>query len=66
MGCRVVCKASDSSAFRALSQKAGLGKQKHVRTKILWIQEQVEQGRVGIERVGANQGLVHEAVDGGF
>eukprot|EP00971_Amphidinium_carterae_P201459 3997400-Amphidinium_carterae.1 len=31
---------SDSSAARAFAQCAGLGKQKHVHTRLLWIQEQ--------------------------
>eukprot|EP00971_Amphidinium_carterae_P261947 5195798-Amphidinium_carterae.1 len=43
---------SDSSAARAFAQRAGLGKQKHVHTRLLWIQEQVEQGRLGVLRVG--------------
>eukprot|EP00971_Amphidinium_carterae_P204085 4049783-Amphidinium_carterae.1 len=43
---------SDSSAARAFAQREGLGKQKHVHTRLLWIQEQVEQGRIGIKRVG--------------
>eukprot|EP00971_Amphidinium_carterae_P190238 3775860-Amphidinium_carterae.1 len=43
---------SDSSAARAFAQRAGLGKQKHVHTWLLWIQEQVEQGRISILRIG--------------
>eukprot|EP00971_Amphidinium_carterae_P348723 6490642-Amphidinium_carterae.3 len=29
--------------------------QKHVHTRLLWIQEQVEQGRIGIQRVGTRE-----------
>eukprot|EP00971_Amphidinium_carterae_P170293 3374130-Amphidinium_carterae.1 len=45
----------DSSAAKAFAQRAGLGKQKHVHTRLLWIQEQVElleQGCIGTRRVG--------------
>eukprot|EP00971_Amphidinium_carterae_P263546 5228508-Amphidinium_carterae.1 len=44
---------SGSSAARAFAEREGLCKQKHVQTRLLWIQEQVEQGEIGIQRVGA-------------
>eukprot|EP00971_Amphidinium_carterae_P245581 4877195-Amphidinium_carterae.1 len=43
---------SYSSAARAFAQREGLGKQKHVHARLLWIEEQVEQGRIGIQCVG--------------
>eukprot|EP00971_Amphidinium_carterae_P151898 3010438-Amphidinium_carterae.5 len=43
---------TDTSAARAFAQRAGLGKQTHVHTRLLWIQEQVKQGRIGVLRVG--------------
>eukprot|EP00971_Amphidinium_carterae_P172556 3420470-Amphidinium_carterae.1 len=46
---------SDSSAARAFAQRARLGKQKHVHKRLLRIQEQVEQGRIGIRRVGTRE-----------
>eukprot|EP00971_Amphidinium_carterae_P030672 603680-Amphidinium_carterae.1 len=57
---------SDSSAARASAQRAGLGKQKHVHTRPLWIQEQVEQGRIGVQRVGTRdneaEGVANQTV----
>eukprot|EP00971_Amphidinium_carterae_P163334 3238559-Amphidinium_carterae.1 len=44
---------SDSSAARAFAQKERLGKQTHVHARLRWIQERVEQGRIGILRLGA-------------
>eukprot|EP00971_Amphidinium_carterae_P094897 1877755-Amphidinium_carterae.1 len=59
LGVKIVGKAnmrvgvhSNSSAARVFAQREGLGNQKHVQTRLLWIQEQVEQGRIGIQRMG--------------
>eukprot|EP00971_Amphidinium_carterae_P182986 3631147-Amphidinium_carterae.1 len=45
---RKVCKFRFKGQF---AQRLGLGRQRHVHTRLLWIQEQVAQGRIGIQRV---------------
>ena len=39
---------SDSSAARSFASRRGLGKQRHVQTRYLWIQERVGEGHVKI------------------
>eukprot|EP00971_Amphidinium_carterae_P333640 6468467-Amphidinium_carterae.1 len=43
---------SDSSAARAFAQRMGLGAQKHVSTRYLWIQERARSGDIVIKKVG--------------
>eukprot|EP00971_Amphidinium_carterae_P292147 5799547-Amphidinium_carterae.1 len=43
---------SDSSAARSFAQRLGLGRQKHVDTRFLWVQERASRGEVLIKRVG--------------
>ena len=42
---------SDSSAARSFSSRRGLGKQRHVQTRYLWIQERVAQKHLRIVKV---------------
>eukprot|EP00971_Amphidinium_carterae_P188190 3735417-Amphidinium_carterae.1 len=41
-----------------VDSEEGRGKQKHLRTRLLWIQKQVEQGKIGIRYVGTRENEV--------
>ena len=43
---------SDSNAAKAFASRQGLGKQRHVQTRYLWIQNQVAMGAIKIVKVG--------------
>eukprot|EP00971_Amphidinium_carterae_P266514 5286946-Amphidinium_carterae.1 len=43
---------SDSSSARAFSQRVGLGKQKHVSTRFLWLQEKTRSGEKAVKKIG--------------
>ena len=43
--------ASDSSAARAFAERKGLGRQKHVQTRFLWVQDAVQKRRVQLRTV---------------
>eukprot|EP00971_Amphidinium_carterae_P230990 4583724-Amphidinium_carterae.1 len=49
-GCIVISRERVLRHAIVFAQQAGLGKQKHVHTRWVWIQEQVEQGRIGPDR----------------
>ena len=42
---------TDSSAAIGTASRRGNGKMRHVRVGMLWIQEQVEEGSIGIQKV---------------
>jgi len=45
---------SDSSSARSFTSRRGLGRQRHVMTRFLWIQERVAAGHIRIARVGTD------------
>ena len=46
---------SDASAARSFASRRGLGKQRHVETRWLWLQAEVAQGTVVVKQVGTEQ-----------
>eukprot|EP00971_Amphidinium_carterae_P035028 689667-Amphidinium_carterae.6 len=46
---------SDSSAARAFAERQGLGRQKHVHTKFLWLQQKTRSGEIEVCRVPTAQ-----------
>ena len=42
---------SDSSSAKAFASRRGLGKQRHVQTRFLWIQERVACGHLAIRKI---------------
>ena len=42
---------SDSNAARAFASRKGLGKQRHVQTRFLWLQDQVAMRFLHLERI---------------
>ena len=46
--------ATDSSAAKGIATRKGVGKVKHLETRTLWVQDQVERGRVRIQKVHGN------------
>ena len=46
---------SDSSAARAFASRRGLGRQRHVRTRYLWLQERVAVSHLTIQKVKTTQ-----------
>ena len=42
---------SESSAARAFASRRGLGRQRHVQTRYLWLQERVAAGHLSIQKV---------------
>ena len=42
---------SDSNAAKAFAGRQGLGKQRHVQTRYLWIQHQVATGAIKINKI---------------
>ena len=45
---------SDSNAAKAFASRQGLGKQRHVQTRYLWIQNQVATGAIKIQKIKTN------------
>ena len=43
---------SDSSAAKSFASRKGLGKQRHVQTRFLWLQQVVGDERVVIRKIG--------------
>ena len=43
---------SDSSSAKAFASRIGLGKQRHVMTRFLWLQQAVAQSRVVVRKIG--------------
>ena len=43
---------SDSSAARAIVARRGCGRLKHLAVKELWLQDQLREGRLTVQRVG--------------
>ena len=43
---------TDSSAAKGFASRRGLGKQRHVSTRYLWLQSKVSSGDLKIEKVG--------------
>ena len=48
---------SDSNAAKAFASRQGLGKQRHVQTRYLWIQHQVAVGAITILKIKADRNL---------
>ena len=46
---------SDSSAAKAFASRRGLGRQRHVQTRHLWLQERVAAAHFTIQKVGTTQ-----------
>ena len=42
---------SDSSSARSFSKRRGLGRQRHVQTRFLWLQDRVRLGHITVEVV---------------
>ena len=42
---------SDSSSAKSFASRRGLGKQRHVQTRFLWIQERVASGHLTIKKI---------------
>ena len=42
---------SDSSGARAFASRRGLGRQRHVQTRYLWLQERVAAGHLSIQKI---------------
>ena len=49
---------SDSSAARAFASRRGLGRQRHVRTRHLWLQERVAAAHLTLQKVKTTQNPV--------
>ena len=43
--------ATDSSAAKGIATRKGVGKVKHLETRTLWVQDQIERGRVKVRKV---------------
>ena len=43
--------AKDSSAAKGIAARRGVGKVKHLETRTLWVQDQVERGRVAMRKI---------------
>ena len=48
---------SDSSSARALSNRKGLGKQRHVQTRYLWLQERVALRHLEVKKIATKENL---------
>ena len=48
---------SDSSSARSFASRRGLGKQRHVQTRYLWIQDQVANGALVILKVAGGKNV---------
>ena len=48
---------SDSSSAKALSNRRGLGKQRHVQTRYLWLQERVALRHLEVRKVGTKDNI---------
>jgi hypothetical protein len=48
---------SDSNAAKSFASRRGLGKQRHVQTRYLWIQERVASGEVKIRKVPGTENV---------
>ena len=42
---------SDSSSAKSFASRRGLGKQRHVQTRFLWVQERVAAGHIKIKKI---------------
>ena len=43
--------STDSSAAKAIATRRGVGKVKHLETRTLWVQDQVDRGRIGLRKI---------------
>ena len=43
--------ATDSSAAKGIATRRGVGKVKHLETRTLWVQDQVERGRLRVRKI---------------
>ena len=48
---------ADSNAARAITQKKGLGRMRHVEIRQLWLQSELREGRVQVQRVPTKQNV---------
>lgn len=48
---------SDSNSARSFASRLGLGRQRHVQTRYLWLQDAVSAKRLDIKRVGTNSNV---------
>ena len=48
---------SDSSSARAFASRRGLGRQRHVQTRYLWMQDQVATGMLLIKKVASGDNV---------
>ena len=48
---------SDSNAARAFASRKGLGKQRHVQTRFLWLQDQVAMRSLHFERISGQRNV---------
>ena len=48
---RPIVLETDSSAAKGIVSRKGVGKVEHLETRTLWVQAQVERGRVKIDQV---------------
>ena len=48
---------SDSNAARAFASRKGLGKQRHVQTRFLWLQDQVAMRSLHLERISGQRNV---------
>ena len=48
---------TDSSAAKGMSSRRGLGKQRHISTRYLWIQDRVARQDLTIQKVGTKEQL---------
>ena len=42
---------TDSSAAKSIASRIGVGKVRHIHTKLLWIQEAVRDGRIKLTKI---------------
>lgn len=42
---------TDSDSARSLSNRVGVGKQRHIHTRMLWLQEKIRRGELAVKRV---------------
>ena len=48
---RMIRVFTDSSVAKSFVSTRGLGRMRHLEVKLLWLQEQVQRGRIGVEKV---------------
>ena len=50
---------TDSSASKAIANRRGLGKLRHVELKSLWMQDMVKEGRIQLKTVKSNENIAN-------